>query len=105
MFNFEAFQSDNAELAIKLLVKYGASSNIKEYEAGVTCYSMAKGSSQSLQLFSAAGMKEAGKKRKIQKEASGGSLWMCGGGCGKEGMKRCIGCYLVDYCGRNCKNI
>ena len=29
---------------------------------------------------------------------------MCGGGCGKEGVKRCIGCYLVHYCGRNCKN-
>ena len=90
--------------AIKLFLKYGASPNIKEYEAGVTCYSMAKGSSQILQLFSAAGMKEAGKKRKIQKEVSGGSPRMCGGGCGKEGLKRCTGCYLVYYCGTNCQN-
>ena len=80
--------------AIKLLLKYGASPNIKEYDAGVICYRMAKGSPQILQLFSAAGMKEAGKKRKIQKEASGGSPRMCGGGCGKEGLKRCTGCYL-----------
>ena len=29
---------------------------------------------------------------------------MCGGGCGKEGLKRCTGCYLVYYCGTNCQN-
>ena len=28
---------------------------------------------------------------------------MCGGGCGKEGVKRCTGCYLVHYCGTDCQ--
>ena len=46
---------------------------------------------------------DEGKERKIQKEASGGSLRMCGGGCGKEGLKRCTGCYLVHYCGTDCQ--
>ena len=48
--------------------------------------------------------KRAKEKRKLSKEAAGGSLRKCGK-CGvvEAVMKRCTGCYLVFYCGRKCQ--
>ena len=48
--------------------------------------------------------KRAKEKRKMTKDAAGGSLRKCDK-CGavEDTMKRCTGCYLVFYCGRECQ--
>jgi hypothetical protein len=77
---------------IKLLLKHGARTDIKENGTDVTCISLAKHFPDALKLFSEATSHETEKERAKQKEAG---CFDCSGGCGKRGSKRCKGCYLV----------
>ena len=114
---FECIISADVE-AIKLLLKYGASTDVKEYDAGITPVRMASSFPKVSKLFSKAGMLKAKKMRAEQKAAAGGSFRFCGGGCGAAGTKRCTGCFMVSgrfsclqltslpqvlYCGEACQ--
>ena len=99
---FECIMAADVD-AIKLLLKYGASTGVKENDAGQTPLKMASSFPKVMQLFSKAGMQKAKDMRAEQKDAAGGSFRLCGGGCGSEGVKRCTGCYMVFYCGAGCQ--
>ena len=50
--------------------------------------------------------KKAMEARKVSRSAAGGSFrqcGVCGTGVGEKVMKRCSGCYLYWYCGRQCQ--
>ena len=92
---FECIMAADVD-AIKLLLKYGASPEVKENDAGLTPLKMASSIPKLLLLFSKAGMQKAKEMRAEQKAAAGGSFRLCGGGCGLKGFKRCTGCFMVS---------
>jgi hypothetical protein len=92
---FECIIAADVE-AIKLLLKFKASTEIKEYDAGITPFRMASSFPKVSRLFSKSGMQKARKMRAEQKAAAGGSFKLCGGGCGAAGTKRCTGCFMVS---------
>ena len=81
--------------AIKLLLKHGAKTDVKENDGGLTCLELANNLPSVNVLFSEASRRAAKRERQEQKAA--GIFDCSGGGCGKRGTKRCSGCYLVSY--------
>jgi len=90
--------------SIQLLLKYGADPNIADSD-GITCYKVAKHYPKVMALFSKAVRSMAKAKRKELKEEAGGSLRACSVCAEEKDTMRCMGCYLVWYCGPDCQRI
>ena len=77
---------------------------MKENDGGTTCRSFSAAFPKVAHLFSEADKKTIKAQRKEAKALVGGSLYKCKG-CGMDDPdnKRCTGCYLVWFCGKECQ--
>jgi len=90
--------------SIELLLKYGADLNLADND-GITCYKLGMANPKVLELFSKSVRSMAKTKRKELKEEAGGSLRACSVCAEEKDTKRCMGCYLVWYCGPDCQKL
>ena len=88
---------------IQLLLANGADPSIRNND-GQTAYFLSPPSIRD--FLGEFEKKRALEERKLSRKAVGGSFrqcGVCGVGVGEKVMKRCSGCYLFWYCGRNCQ--
>ena len=89
---------------VKLLIDHGADPYIKENEGKNTLHTFAPPCIKD--VLGEYEKKRAMEERKLSRHAAGGSFrqcGVCGNGVGEKVMKRCSGCYLYWYCGRQCQ--
>ena len=94
---FECIMSAKLD-AVKLLLHFGARFDVIDND-GTTCFDLAAHFPKVNALVSEAGA-DASKKVRAEKKSEG--FFKCSAGCGKNGSKRCTGCYLVYFCSDTC---
>ena len=91
---FECIMSAKLD-AVKLLLHFGGRFDVKDND-GTTCFDLAAHFPKVNALVSEPGAEKA----RTEKKSEG--AFKCGSGCGRQGSKRCTGCYLVYFCSDAC---
>jgi len=98
---FDVAMEDNVE-AVKLLLEFGADPDVMNND-GISCRAEASNLRRVMELFCQADKKKAEVARADAKVKAGGSFTLCKV-CGvDDDNKRCMGCFMVWYCGEKCQ--